>query len=75
MAYRLDSGEDEWLYSQDISIEMAPLASTIRRYRHSRGHSGHRGILGEQGTNLPSPPFPISLDPVQANHQLKLNRR
>jgi len=53
-------------------IYIAPLASKIRLYRRSHGHSGHTGILGE---HLLSPPFPVNLDPVQAGHQLKLNRR
>ena len=40
----------------------------------SHGPSGPTGILGEWGTKLPSPPFPVSLDPAWASHQLKLNR-
>ena len=63
------------LFTGYIRIYMAPLASKIRLYRSSHGHSGHPGILGERGTDLPSPPFPVSLDPVQAGHQLKFNRR
>jgi len=60
------------LFTGYIYIYMSPMAYKIRLYRRSHGHSGHTGILGERGTNLPSP---VSLDPVQAGDELKLNRR